>query len=149
MEGAPRVAVVCRPLVEIEAIALLLVTVEFWADSTVLRVAAIPNATTARLTAEHRRDLDAWAADRRRGEPETSPPPEDPGYRRMRRLGPTLHDDAGTRYVLVTAGMGGSGTEWRGEWVFRPGAPPAARILHVNATDGVSDYTMPVDIPAR
>ncbi|GAA4445827.1 hypothetical protein [Phytohabitans houttuyneae] len=79
--------------------------------------------------------------------PETNPPPDESGIQRLRRLGPSIRDDAGTRYVLVSSGMGGTGSEWRGEWSFRPGPPPAARTLHVEAADSAGHHTMSIAIP--
>jgi hypothetical protein len=106
-------------------ITMLLVTVEAWPDSVIVRVAGMPNERTARLDAEFDQAMRTWAAARALGD--DSRPPQDPGASALERLGLTIRDAAGTPYRLVVSSTGGTGTEWRGEWVFRPGPPASSR----------------------
>lgn len=138
MEGAPRVAAPVRPLATLDGITMLLVTVEAWPDSVVIRVAGLPNERMAAIEAEYQQAIEAWAAARSE---KTGPsrPPREPGAAALGRLGLTIRDDLGTPYRVAAGSAGGTGTEWRGEWVFRPGPPENVTELIVEAA-GVKDH---------
>jgi hypothetical protein len=148
MKGLPRVAVVVRPLAEIDEITLVLVSVEFWPESIVLRVAGLPNATTAHLDAEHQERLQTWLATRMAGDQDI-PPPTEPGVVHLSRLNPTIHDDVETPYTFAGGSMGGTGTEWRGEWLFRPGPSETATLIKIEFDDVADRSTISVPIPVQ
>jgi hypothetical protein len=106
MEGAPRVAAPVRPLGMLDGITMLLVTVEAWPDSVVVRVAGLPNERMAALEAEYQHAIETWAA--ARGERGPSRPPREPGAAALGRLGLTIRDDLGTPYRVATGSAGGT-----------------------------------------
>jgi hypothetical protein len=146
MEGAPRVAAPIHPLGTLDGITMLLITVEAWPDSVVVRVAGLPNERTASLEAEYRRAIEAWAAARGEGGP--TRPPREPGAAALGRLGLTIRDDLGTPYRVAAGSTGGTGSEWRGEWVFRPGPPSAVTDLIVDAPGVAHQGGVSVPLPS-
>jgi hypothetical protein len=109
----------------VDGMTLVLLSVELWSGGVFLHLAVLRNAATDELDAAHERAFDGWTAGRR----DQAPPPM-PGTR-LGDLALTVADDTGTSYQPSHRAAGGSGTEWRSEWKFEPGAPPEATRLTI------------------
>lgn len=114
-----------------------------------MRGAAVSNEVTRRLVEEHERHIAAWARARRKGTKDP-PPSEEPGVRLLlHRLRVELVYDCGTGYGSSRCQAGGTGTEWRGEWAFRPSVPDAARRLVIHARPEGGRSLTPVELTLR
>jgi len=128
------------PLVDIEGITLVLITVEIWTNDVQLRAAAVQTSETDRRDAQHEQALRAWIQ-RNQGQPRPhrprlEHPPLSPATQWLGDLRPVLNDDVGTDYEVRTRGSGGTGTEWHWDATMRPGTPAEATVLGVQLADG-------------
>ncbi len=128
-------------LAVVEGMTLVLLSVELWTTSVFLHLAVLRTSETDEQDAAHQRAMDAWGAGPRDGDP-----PAQPGER-LTRLPLTLADDAGTRYRPTHRGAGGTATEWRAQWKFEPGPPPAATRMTITLGTGGQKHDHDIDLP--
>jgi hypothetical protein len=126
MADLPRVLVPIIPLGEVDGVSLLLLTVELWPTEIVLTAAGVRTDETDRRDDEYEQSMTAWFKEGRIGES-----PEMPGSLLLRGIKLEIRDDADRPYDVVTAEFAGTGTEWRGIWVARPGLAKTARRVRV------------------
>jgi hypothetical protein len=117
-------------LAAVDGMTLVLLSVELWTTSVFLHLAVLRTPKTDEQDATYQRAMDAWAAGPREGSP-----PAQPGER-LTRLPLTIADDAGSEYHPTHRAAGGTATEWRAEWKFEPGPPPAATRLTITLETG-------------
>ncbi|MBW3579299.1 MAG: hypothetical protein KY462_16500 [Actinobacteria bacterium] len=135
------------PLVDVDAITLVLLMLELWDQDVHLVAACLQTRRTQELEAVGRRQLEAWGDVRReanRGLPAFHTPPDEPSVRYLGSVMLALRDDVGTTYEFRGRSMGGGQTEWRLTQQWRPGVPVQASILAVDVqdSDGVTVHSV-------
>jgi hypothetical protein len=142
-----------EPLADLNAVTLVLTSVEVWTHCVQLFLAGVPSARTDELERRHEQDMDAWVRGRREGtgvdpgaEPPRDDPPQEPGAALL-DLDLRLDDDAGTEYRKSVGSAGGSGTEWRLARTFHPGPPGHATRLAVTLADRAGTVVARLDLP--
>ena len=102
MSRLPRVVSPVTTLFTRDGIDVALVSVELWPEHLVVRLAVVPPESA----------VDFEAAERLLG-----------------GLQVEVEDDAGTAYRPRSAAIGGTGSEWHGDWFFAAEAPESVRRL--------------------
>lgn len=126
------------PVVDIQGVTLVLLTVELWQRTVSLRGAGLESALTEARNAAHAEAFHEWAEQARQAKRANLPflemPSDEPGT----GLGDVpfiLSDDVGTTYTMCAGSAGRTGTEWRTECGFQPRVPDTARHLHIAVAD--------------
>jgi hypothetical protein len=125
-----------RLLAEVEGVDVLLVSVELWRSHVFLHLAGLQNDLMDRLLREHHALMERWGRD-----PNPTEPPEQPGAM-LGRLDLILADDVGTPYWPCSSSAGGTDAEWRADWRFEPGVPPAATRLTIAIGDDAMELAL-------
>ncbi|WP_210493673.1 hypothetical protein [Patulibacter sp. SYSU D01012] len=118
----------CAPAGTVEGLTVVVASVELWRRKTIVRVVAEPpfEEDAVALDAAWTRELEAWAAGDRRGEP--------PRHRVEIALDATavrLADDVRDAHPAGSSSRGGSGSEWEAAFHFDGGVSPDARTITV------------------
>lgn len=136
----PRVISPIETLFQRQGVSVALVSVEFWDEETIVRLAALPENPRA-ADREFHASLDRWAAEGRQGSP-----PDEPGEAIL-DVRVSLTDDAGTKYPLRSSAVGGTGRLFRGDWYFIAGVPENAQSIVVDVEgDGVQVASTAIDL---
>jgi hypothetical protein len=134
-----------------EGIPVVFVTAELWTERVFIRLCAAQNERTRNLDEHWARDFERFTHEVRaateRGAAERPEPPEQPGEV-LNRVPLVVDDDLGTAYRWTGSSAAGTGSEWRGEWIFEPGVPVAAKVLTVRL-DTSEGAGRACDVPLR
>jgi hypothetical protein len=138
-----------RVLGHFDEIPVVLVTAELWTHSLFIRLCAVQNERTraldARWAAEFEQFVEELRMARERAGATRPEPPEQPGSL-LCRVCLDVSDDLGTAYRITACSAAGTGSEWRAEWSFEPGVPPAAKVLTVRL-DTSEGRRLACDVP--
>jgi len=123
-------------MADVDAMTLVLTSIELWTHRVDLFLAGVPTADTERRARRYEADLNEWARKRSDGVSVegTLSPPLQPGGRLL-DLDVRLRDDVGTGYDQTIGSAGGTGTEWRMHKAFAPGLPDTATHFVVEIAD--------------
>ena len=135
MASFPRVISPIRTLFTRDRIEIALISVELWPKHVVLRLAALPNEIADDRLRQHNAAFAQWGHLLvQAGKGVAGDPPEQPGTRLLAPLDIALKDDAGTTYAPCSSNIGGSGSEWHGDWFFSGDVPASVRRLTVQVS---------------
>jgi hypothetical protein len=135
-----------------EGIPVVFVSIEIWTDRLFIRLCAAQNERTRTLDAQWAREFEQYTQDvlaaRERGEAARPEPPEQPGTV-LSRIPLVVSDDLATSYQPNGVSAAGTGSEWRAEWCFEPGAPPEATVLTVCLDASETSGRLAYDVPLQ
>ena len=115
MPRFPRVVSPIATLFSREGIDVLLVSVELWPEHLVVRLAA------------------------------SGPHAQEVGHDLLAPLEVTVEDDVGTAFTVRSSSVGGTGSEWHGDWFFAAAVPDRVGRLTVRV-DAPTAETATVDV---
>jgi hypothetical protein len=119
---------------QFEEIPIVFVTAELWTHSLFIRLCAVQTERTraldAQWAAEFERFVEELGITRERAGATRPEPPQQPGSV-LSRVRLDVSDDLGSAYRITACSAAGTGSEWRADWSFEPGVPPAAKVLTV------------------
>lgn len=130
------------PLVDVEGVTLMVVTLELWQRTVYLRGAGLESALTEAGDAASAQTFQEWVEQATLAKQANLPFLEMPTDEPATGLGGVpfiLSDDLGTTYTMRSGWAGGTGTEWRMERGFEPGVPDTARHLHIAVANHAGD----------
>lgn len=145
MPGIPRAFASGARVAGVDGTDVHLLTVESWGDHVAVRLVGAATERTRQLIAEHETAMNEWAA--RRGAGADKRPPPWPAEQLYAPFNLRLDDGTGTRFRLASRRVGGTGTEFLGEWIFEPGvATNAERLILTVTMDDGAGFTQTFDL---
>lgn len=122
----------------VDGIVIVVDQVDLYDAHLIVRLSAVPDTQTRRLTAEWLTAIEEWSDADGAGSP-----PAYPEAAVFRRIDVTVVDPSATAYRLRRTSVGGVGSEWRACWAFTPAPPRTAKTLTVTVA---GDQSEPSDV---